>query len=130
MAGAPYPAAEKGKMAEYGRLATPVNMGVSVAISRNCKKPELAARFLDYGYTEEGHNLFNFGIEGVSYEWKDGYPTYTELITDNPDGLTMTESMNMYMQSGYSGMFVQDQRYIEQCALPAKMDTKKLQKTK
>lgn len=26
----------------------------------------------------------------------------------------MTESMNMYMQSGYSGMFVQDQRYIEQ----------------
>lgn len=101
-------------MAEYGRLATPVNMGVSVAISRNCKKPELAARFLDYGYTEEGHNLFNFGIEGVSYEWKDGYPTYPELITDNPDGLTMTESMNMYMQSGYSGMFVQDQRYIEQ----------------
>ena len=69
-------------------------------------------------------------LRGASYEWKDGYPTYTELITDNPDGLTMTESMNMYMQSGYSGMFVQDQRYIEQCALPAKMDTKKLQKTK
>ena len=29
--------------------------------------------FLDYGYTEEGHLLLNFGVEGESYEMIDGY---------------------------------------------------------
>jgi putative aldouronate transport system substrate-binding protein len=112
--GAKYPSPEKGRPAEYGSLASPVNMGCSTAISRNCKNVELAARYLDYGFTEEGHNLYNFGIEGLSYNWENGYPKYTDLILNNPDGWNMTEAMGAYMQSAYNGTFVQDTRYIEQ----------------
>ena len=65
------------------------------------KHPELVAEFLNYGYTEEGHMLYNFGIENISYVMEDGYPRYTELITNNPDGLTMQYAMSQYMASAY-----------------------------
>ncbi len=86
----------------------------SVAITTNCKNPSLAAKWLDYGYGEKGHMLNNFGIEGESYKMVDGYPKYTEIITNNPDGLTLGQAMSRYMRSCYSGAFVQDKRYIEQ----------------
>ena len=56
----------------------------------------------------------NFGIEGESYEMKDGYPTYTDKIMHNPDGLNVSEAMSKYILGNNSGPFVQDERYIEQ----------------
>ena len=58
--------------------------------------------------------FYNFGIENVSYQMVDGYPKYTSLITDNPDGLAMQYAMSRYMASAYGGPFVQDKRYFEQ----------------
>ena len=54
---------------------------------------QLAAKVLDYGYSEKGRMLYNFGIEGESYEMVDAYPKYTEKIINNPDGLSMTEAL-------------------------------------
>ena len=71
-------------------------------------------KFLDYCYSEKGEMLMNFGIEGESYEMKDGYPTYTKLITDNPDGLSMASALYKYTRAAYQGPFVQDKRYMEQ----------------
>ena len=71
-------------------------------------------RFLDYGYSEKGHMLFNFGKEGESYEMKDGNPVYTDLILHNPDGLSVSDSMKKYLLAMNSGPFVQDEKYIEQ----------------
>ena len=63
--------------------------------------------------------LFNFGVEGVSYEMKDGYPTYTDEVMKNPDGLSITQALSKYNLASYSGPFVQDRRYVEQySALP------------
>lgn len=87
---------------------------VAAAITTNCKNPELAARFLDYGYTEEGHMLYNFGIEGESYEMKDGKPVFTELITNNPNGLTFAQAAVSYSRAPYNGQFVQDPEYVRQ----------------
>lgn len=83
------------------------------AISGNCKNPELAARFLDYGFTEEGHMLYNFGIEGESYNMVDGNPVFTELITNNPEGLSFAQAAVRYARSPYSGIFEADTRYVE-----------------
>lgn len=85
----------------------------SAAISGSCEVPELAAKFLDYAYGEEGTLLYNFGIEGVSYEMKNGVPTYTDLIVNNPDGLTMSEAMSKYFRASGSGPFVQQENYIK-----------------
>lgn len=86
----------------------------SVAISRDCDNIEAAARFLDYGYSEEGHLLYNFGIKGISYELVDGYPKYLPEITNNSEGLSMQYAMSKYMASAYGGPFVQDKREYEQ----------------
>lgn len=58
--------------------------------------------------------LANFGIEGVSYTMVDGYPTYTSLIQDNPNGLTISQAMAQYMRANVNGPFIQDPRYLEQ----------------
>lgn len=118
LVGAKFPVKEKGTSPEYGYKNLLVNLPASVAITKNCKNVELAARYLDYGYTEEGHNLYNFGIEGESYEWvdKDGiqYPQYTNLVLKNPDGLSVSTALGAYTRSAYNGQMVKDRRFLEQ----------------
>ena len=60
--------------------------------------------------------LYNFGIEGESYNMIDGYPTYTENITNNPEGTAMNVMMSEYCRSYDGGPFIQDRRYYEQYA--------------
>ena len=119
--GAPVPVPQKGQRAKFGVYQLPVTSSLTAfdAISTSCKDVESAIKFLDYGYTEEGMMLYNFGIEGESYTMTDGYPAYTELITNNPDGLSMTVALAKYTRSYSTGPFVQDKRYMEQyAALP------------
>lgn len=113
LTGVKYPVLKKGDGSKFGQYDQPVN-GSFAAISRDCKNYELCAKLLDYGYSKKGHMLFNFGIEGESYTMVDGYPTYTDAITQNPDGLSMAASMARYCRSHNTGAFVQDKRYMEQ----------------
>ncbi|MDD3902770.1 MAG: extracellular solute-binding protein [Sphaerochaeta sp.] len=90
------------------------NSGPSAAISASCKNIEAAAKLLDYNFSEAGHLLVNFGVEGVSYTMVDGYPKYTDLIVNNPNGLTISQAMAQYMRASVNGPFIQDPRYLEQ----------------
>lgn len=99
---------------EFSYKEDPVLSSSFVAITRNCKNLELACRFLDYGFSEKGHMLYNFGIEGESYTMVDGKPKFTELITNNPDGKTFSEAAAMYSMGMYSGIFVHDPEYVRQ----------------
>ncbi|MCG8480767.1 MAG: extracellular solute-binding protein [Spirochaetales bacterium] len=63
------------------------------AISATNPDPVAAIRFFDFIYSDEGTRLMNFGVAGVHHELEGGVPTYTELITDNPDGMGMHESL-------------------------------------
>lgn len=65
-------------------------------ITPACEDVEAAARWLDYFWSEEGYMLFNFGTEGVTYTMENGVPTYTDLILNNPDGLTISEALGKY----------------------------------
>jgi len=114
LAGAPWPTLNKGEIPITGQKDNPYIGGGSVAITTQCDELEIAAKWLDYGYSEEGHMLYNFGIEDVSYKMVNGYPTYTDLITKNPDGLSMGQALAQYCRSSFSGPFVQDRRYQEQ----------------
>jgi putative aldouronate transport system substrate-binding protein len=100
------------KFAKMDTLYT--KAGTSAAISTSCKNVEAAAKLLDYNYSEEGAMLANFGVEGQTYTMVDGYPTYTDLIMRNPNGLSLSQAMSMYLRSSISGPFVQDQRELEQ----------------
>ncbi len=84
-------------------------------ITPACEDVETALKFLNFGYTEAGHLLFNFGVEGESYTMVDGVPTYTEWITHNPDGLSMQQAMAQYNRAAVGGgPFVQSTVYAEQ----------------
>lgn len=83
-------------------------------ITTSCKNPEVAMRFLDFAYGEEGYILYNFGVEGESFTYVDGVPTYTDLVMKNPDGLTIAQAMSKYCLAPISGPFVQAPEYIQQ----------------
>ena len=94
-----------------------------MVMTKACENKEVAAQFMNYGYTEAGNLFFNYGIEGESYEMVDGVPTYTELITNNPNGWTMQQVLAGYCRSWTEGPFVQDKGYMVQYgALPQQQD--------
>lgn len=53
----------------------------SKAISAAATNPELAVQWLDYAFSEQGSQLFNFGIKGESYEVINGVPQYTDKMS-------------------------------------------------
>ena len=92
----------------------------SPAISGTSNNVELAARFLDYGYTDQGHNVYNFGTEGTSWTMVNGVQTYTPMImSGTPNRWPLAQAMSAYARGPMAGPFVQDVGYIRQFyALP------------
>lgn len=109
----PYPVLKKGDKPNFTSMSFGFG-GMTASITTNCKNVELAAKLLDYGYTEKGHMLLNFGIEGESYEIKDGEPKYTDLIVNNSEGLSMANVLPQYARASIGGCMVTDKRYLEQ----------------
>jgi putative aldouronate transport system substrate-binding protein len=110
------PVLKKGDKPEFSTADLPygTNTISMTGISTDCKNVELAARLLDYGYSVEGELYYNFGTEGVSYTMIGGFPTFTDLIMNNPQGLPISQALGGYALSGAGGPFVQDVRYLDQ----------------
>ena len=108
------PSLQKGVRTEYGAGDHYFGTNGLAGISGTSRNQELAARLMDYGYGPEGHMLYNFGIEGVSYTMINGYPTYTNVLTNNPQGWTTAQALGAYARAGDGGPMVQDIRYFEQ----------------
>ena len=63
-----------------------IYIGGATAISASCKNPEIALKWLDYLYSEEGSMLANYGVEGDTYTLDDaGNPVFTDKILNNAD---------------------------------------------
>ena len=55
----------------------------ALSISTNCKDVELACKWMDYFWTEEGQLLCNYGIEGEGFEYDaDGNPQFTDFVVN------------------------------------------------
>lgn len=73
----------------------------SVVVSKKAVdngKAELICRWLDYHYSEEGFILGNYGVEGETFEYVNGQPQFTDLVANNPDGLTMVQALFLYVR--------------------------------
>lgn len=88
------------------------------AITTSCpdEKLELAMRWLDYGYTDEGFLYWNYGNEGESYTMVDGVPTFTELLTEDPEGLNNV--LSKYSGTTGVGFAVQADNMVRQKNAP------------
>ena len=79
-----------------------VQTGNAYAIGNNATEEEIEVicRMMNWLYTDEGALFANYGVEGVTFEYQDdGTPWFTDLITDNEDGLTLTQALITY--TGY-----------------------------
>ncbi|MCF0128122.1 MAG: extracellular solute-binding protein [Pseudobutyrivibrio sp.] len=65
-----------------------------LAISANSENKEIAMKWVDYLYTEEGAALANYGIEGKTFNYAaDGSIEYTDDVLNNTEGLSITQAM-------------------------------------
>lgn len=80
----PYPSNQKGTKVKYRQFdpSCPYHPAV---ITTSCKYPAEAVKWFDYAYTEEGANLFNYGLEGTCHEIKDGKKVFTDHMVNNAD---------------------------------------------
>jgi putative aldouronate transport system substrate-binding protein len=106
-----YPVLRKGDMPYFSQKTPPYTSVHSASISAQSKHPEEAARLLDFFFSEKGRMLKNFGLEGVTYNMVNGYPTYTQLITRDKTR-TFTEMLDIYGKINGPGL--NDVRYMEQ----------------
>ena len=66
------------------------------SISATCPDVEALIQAVNWLYTEEGTVAMNFGEEGVSYTIDDGVYHYTDLVTNNPDGVPLFMATAIY----------------------------------
>lgn len=86
-----------------------VSTSTAVSVSDNCKNTELAMRWMDYWYSEDGLLAMNYGPQGVTWEYdNDGNVKYTSLITEDPDWSPSTLIMKYYFKNRIFGLALQD----------------------
>lgn len=111
------PALTAGQQIEYSYATTLVS-GVGTTISANCQNVEIAARFLDYLFSEEGHLAANYGEPGVGYDMVDGIPTFHDNVVKGdllPEGYNQSQSAARYSAATTGQMaMVKDEYYYEQ----------------
>lgn len=106
---APYPVLNKGDKpaTTYENYK---NDGWPAAITSSCKNVEAAAKFLDFGYTKKGWEIYNWGIEGRTHEINDkGMPYYQDnsIMYHDPDNIPLSNLVWKYKL--HQGPFVRDE---------------------
>ena len=105
----------KGQNAKFSKMNGLYDAsGSSAAITTQCKNVDAALYLLDWFYSDEGLMINNFGIEGESYNMVDGYPTFTDVILNNADGLAVAKALAYYCRAQLGGPAISDVRVNEQ----------------
>ncbi len=102
--GIPYPTGDDGTLsAIFGGLGIGTQTTV---ITKTADEETLKAclQLLNYSYSEEGRLYWNYGEQGVSWEYDaNGVPQFTSLVTDDKD----TDPMTKYNGTTWSGPDIQ-----------------------
>lgn len=68
--------------------------GFGYAVSTTCSNVEAACRYLDWAFSEEGMMTMNYGVEGTTYEVKDGKVELTDLVMHNEETPSSNSARN------------------------------------
>ncbi len=79
-------------------FVTPATQSWLTVVTTACKDIPAAVAAMNYAYTKEGAETFTFGIEGehFNYDPVTGIPTFTEFMTNNPNGMTISNVSYVY----------------------------------
>lgn len=78
--------------------------GDGFSIASSCADPELAMQVADWFYSQEAVWIGDYGAEGKTYVLEDGQPVFTDLILDNPQGLSAQEALMTYTVYNLQGI--------------------------
>lgn len=74
-------------------------------VTTECEYPEIACRWADFWYTDEGWLMCNYGIEDTCYYFdEEGKPMLNDFMFNNPDGINVILMMFMYCFMGGIGV--------------------------
>ena len=66
-------------------------------ITTDCKNPELAAKWIDYQFSQEGQYLNWYGVPDVTYTVaEDGTAQFTDFVWNNDSGMATTDFLQKY----------------------------------
>ncbi len=88
----------KGDTPKFGTKDAMVYMA-GYAVSASSKNKELAIKVLDYGFTEEGRTMLEFGIEGDTYTVENGEIQYNDAIQNGNGDLSAAEAKSYYVRN-------------------------------
>jgi len=108
-----YPVLNRGETPKFSSL---LNMfdGTGASITTSASNPELAARWLDYGYTEPGRKLYNYGREGISWYFDaQGIVQLTDAIWEHEKGWPLNQAWSQFARGVYPGPYFSEARFLE-----------------
>lgn len=92
----PYPVVNEADINQFGAKRERIRSN-SISVSSACEDVELALRWLNFWFTDQGTEIANYGIQGKSWERNDdGSWSYTDLVLNNPDGMSQFEARSYY----------------------------------
>lgn len=114
LVGVPYPSRTPDEPVRFMFKANPIGKGKVVTITTANKHVREAMAWVDYGYGQEGSLLNSYGIEGVTYTMENGAAKFTDLITRNPEGLSMTNALLLHARGNNGGSYMLDGQFFGQ----------------
>lgn len=86
------PMQEAGEVSKFGNMPL---AGAYMAISAKSEHAETCLKLMDYFFSDAGYIDCNYGVEGETFEYVDGEPQFTELVTAN-DEMTFAQAYSYY----------------------------------
>jgi putative aldouronate transport system substrate-binding protein len=90
------PVQEHGETTHIAPVCASQIYGAGFSIYAGCQEPELAMQVADWFYSDTAVLIGNYGQENVTYTVVDGQPTYTDLIFENSEQLSVSEALGYY----------------------------------
>ncbi|WP_208560026.1 extracellular solute-binding protein [Marinilactibacillus kalidii] len=110
--GIPYPKQANGEMAASIFVEDMyVTDGFAISTSIDEERLDNAYKFLDWVFTEEGYNYWNYGTEGETWEKVDGEVEFTDFIEEHDLG--KDAALALYTGNLGYGLGEQAARFIE-----------------
>lgn len=66
------------------------------SITKDCKNPKTAMKLLDYCFSDEGHELLTYGIEGKTFVKVGDKYQILDYVSRNPEGLEPMQVVNSF----------------------------------
>ncbi len=82
------------------------------SISVDCDDPELAMQAADWFYSDEALLIGNFGVEGKTYVLEENTPAYTDMIRNNPQGLSLSDAVSLYTADLQGVIYEKRRQYL------------------